>query len=239
MTDIAAPLQTSPITRVVEWLTGLMETIGATGAALAVLLENVFPPIPSELILPLAGFAAAQGHFSLVSAIVWTTLGSVAGAWLLYWAGQVLGAERLRAIADRLPLAKGSDIDKAVDWFTRYGAVSVFVGRMVPGVRSLISVPAGLTRMSPLTFTLYSLAGSAIWNSVLILAGYELGANWELVEGWVSQVQKVVIAVLAALATWFVVHRVRNRHTDTSADAVQDADGADQPVREREDELVH
>lgn len=202
-------LQGSILGGVMDWLTGLMDAIGAPGAALAVFLENVFPPIPSEVILPLAGFSVAEGHFSVLSAVLWTTGGSVAGAWLLYWLGHALGAERLKAIARRLPLTDAGDIDTAMGWFERHGGKAVFFGRMIPGVRSLISIPAGLDRMAALPFTLYSLAGSLLWNSLLIFAGYELGANWSRVEGWVSSIQNVVVLVLLAAGVWFVVKRLR------------------------------
>ncbi|MEL4503838.1 DedA family protein [Luteococcus sp. H138] len=205
------PLQTNIFGQLMSWLEGLMITIGAPGAALAVFLENVFPPIPSEVILPLAGFAAANGHFGLVEAILWTTAGSVAGAWLLYGVGQTLGVARLKAIAGRLPLTDPHDIDVAMGWFERHGGKAVFFGRMIPGVRSLISIPAGLHRMQPVAFTLYSVLGSLAWNALLILAGHQLGAHWGRVEGWVAGVQDVVMVLLLAAAAWFVVRRVRAR----------------------------
>ena len=226
--DATAPtnlplLSTDVVGTVMDWLLRLMEVIGAPGAALAVFLENVFPPIPSEVILPLAGFAAAEGHFSFLSAVVWTTVGSVTGAWLLHWLGQALGERRLRQLADRMPLTKQSDIDTAMAWFDRHGGKAVFFGRMVPGVRSLISIPAGLHGMRGLSFTLYTLVGSLIWNSLLILAGYELGANWTRVEGWVGQVQNVVVVLVLAAAAWFVVHRVRERIAEKRTARTADA----------------
>src|ERR1041384_4800726 len=160
------------------FVTGLVERLGGPGAGLAVALENLFPPIPSEVILPLAGFAAAQGRMSLVAAITWTTLGSVAGAVALYYAGVVLGRDRVRAIAARLPLIKLSDIDRTEAWFARHGAKTVFFGRMIPIFRSLISIPAGVERMPMATFLLYTTLGSLIWNSIFVMAGYLLGENW-------------------------------------------------------------
>lgn len=204
-------LQTGMLGRLMAWLEHLMVVIGAPGAALAVFLENVFPPIPSEVVLPLAGFAAANGHFGLVEAIAWTTAGSVAGAWLLYWVGQALGVERLKAIAGRLPLTAPHDIDVAMGWFDRHGGKAVFFGRMIPGVRSLISIPAGLHRMAPFSFTLYSALGSLAWNALLILAGHQLGAHWTRVEAWVASVQDVVMVLLLAAAGWFVARRLRAR----------------------------
>ncbi|MFF5173407.1 DedA family protein [Micromonospora sp. NPDC000089] len=193
----------------VGYVTGLVERLGGPGAGLAVALENLFPPIPSEVILPLAGFAAAQGRISLLSAILWTTLGSVLGAWVLYGIGAALGRDRMRALAARLPLIKLDDVDRTEAWFLRHGVKAVFFGRMIPVFRSLISVPAGVERMRIGTFLLYTTLGSAVWNTVFVLAGYLLGANWHVVEGYVGSFQKVVIVVCAAGAGWFVVRRIR------------------------------
>ncbi len=218
-------MSTDVVGTVMDWLMKLMMVIGAPGAALAVALENIFPPIPSEVILPLAGFAAAEGHFSLTAAIIWTTAGSVVGAWALYWLGQVLGEARLRAIAGTLPLTRESDIDKAMSWFDRHGSKAVFFGRMIPGIRSLISIPAGLHGMKGASFTLYTTLGSLLWNSLLIFAGYELGANWSVVEGWVSQVQNVVVALVVAGVAWFVVKRARAiRHERAAATRSREMD---------------
>ncbi|MGO4957410.1 DedA family protein [Luteococcus sp. Sow4_B9] len=219
-------LQTSIVGQVMGWLEGLMETIGAPGAALAVFLENVFPPIPSEVILPLAGFSAANGHYTILEAILWCTLGSVTGAWLLYWVGQVFGVERLKAIARRMPLTDADDIDTAMQWFDRHGGKAVFFGRMIPGVRSLISIPAGLDRMKAGSFTLYTTVGSLIWNSLLIYAGYALGANWTRVEGWVGDVQNVVMVLILGLCAWFVVARVRRNKARAQAPAQTAETGA-------------
>jgi membrane protein DedA with SNARE-associated domain len=131
----------------VEFVTDLVERLGGPGAGAAVALENLFPPIPSEVILPLAGFAASQGKMNLFAAIAWTTLGSGAGAVALFYVGVMLGRDRVRAIAARLPLMKLADIDRTEAWFARHGAKAVFFGRMIPIFRSLISIPAGIERM--------------------------------------------------------------------------------------------
>ncbi|MDG4809707.1 DedA family protein [Micromonospora sp. WMMD1120] len=192
----------------VGYVTDLVERLGGPGAGLAVALENLFPPIPSEVILPLAGFVAAQGRMSLVGAIFWTTLGSVLGALALYLIGASLGRDRMRAIAARLPLVKLSDVDRTEAWFLRHGVKAVFFGRMIPIFRSLISVPAGVERMPVSTFLIYTTLGSLIWNSTFVLAGYLLGDNWHLVEGYVGTLQKVVIVVCVAAAVWFVGSRL-------------------------------
>ena len=198
-------------------VTDLVERLGGPGAGLAVALENLFPPIPSEVILPLAGFAASQGKMSLVAAIAWTTLGSVLGAVALYYVGVVLRRDRVRAIAGRLPLVKLSDVDRTEAWFSRHGAKAVFFGRMVPIFRSLISIPAGVERMRVGTFLLYTTLGSLIWNTVFVMAGYVLGENWHTVEAYAGTFQKVVIAACALAVGCFVVMRLVKTRRDRSA----------------------
>ncbi|MBB4697829.1 DedA family protein [Paractinoplanes abujensis] len=195
-----------------DFVTGLVERLGGPGAGLAVALENLFPPIPSEVILPLAGFTAGQGRMSLIGAIVWTTIGSVAGAIALYYAGVLLGRERLRATAARLPLIKLSDIDRTEAWFTRHGPKTVLLGRMIPIFRSLISIPAGVERMPLGTFLLCTTIGSLIWNTTFILAGYALGANWHIVETYASVFQKLVIVLCVTAAVAFIAVRLTRHH---------------------------
>ncbi|MFG3690998.1 DedA family protein [Micromonospora sp. NPDC047740] len=191
-------------------VTDLMERLGAPGAGLAVALENLFPPVPSEVILPLAGFTASQGKMNLFAAIIWTTAGSVVGAVSLYCVGVALGRDRVRAIAARLPLVRLSDIDRTEAWFARHGVKTVFFGRMIPIFRSLISIPAGVERMRFATFLLYTTLGSLIWNIVFVMAGYLLGENWHAVESYVGTFQNLVVAVCALAVGYFVVSRVIN-----------------------------
>jgi membrane protein DedA with SNARE-associated domain len=188
-------------------VTDLVDRLGGPGAGLAVALENLFPPIPSEVILPLAGFAASRGELSLAGAVIWTTIGSVVGAVALYYLGALLGRDRLRAIAARLPLIKLTDVDRTEAWFARHGVKAVFFGRMIPIFRSLISIPAGLERMRIGTFLLFTTLGSLIWNSIFIVAGYGLGENWTKIQGWVGAYQNVVIVICALIAGWFVINR--------------------------------
>lgn len=194
-----------------EWITELMSALGAVGAGLAVALENVFPPVPSELVLPLAGFTAAQGKISLWAAILWTTVGSVVGALVLYGLGAWLGLKRLRKIADRIPFVTVSDVDRADEWFDKHGNKAVFFGRMVPVVRSLISIPAGVSGMPIGKFLTYTAAGSLVWNSALIVAGYALGENYQLIDRYMGWVSTVVLVLLACAIGWFVVARVKAR----------------------------
>jgi membrane protein DedA with SNARE-associated domain len=196
---------------VADFATAVMGALGSPGAGLANMLDGIIPVLPSEVILPLAGFAAARGDLGLVSAILFTTLGSVVGALALYGVGGVLGRDRTRAIAGKLPLVKLADIDKAEEWFLRHGPKAVLIGRLVPVVRSLISVPAGVERMRVALFVPLTAIGSLVWNSLLILAGYQLGERWHLVESSVGVFQKVVIAGAVAAVMWFVVVKLRRR----------------------------
>ncbi|MGW8377058.1 DedA family protein [Streptomyces sp. ODS28] len=191
-----------------EWATGLMSSLGAVGAGIAIALENLFPPLPSEVILPLAGFTAQQGRMSLVAAIVWTTAGSLAGALALYWIGRLLGRDRTVALAARLPLLKVADIEKTEAWFRRHGTKAVFFGRMIPIFRSLISVPAGVERMPLGIFLVLTGLGSLIWNSLFILAGYALGSQWHLITEYVGVYSKVVLAAAVLAVAAFLLRRV-------------------------------
>lgn len=208
MDIITAADASSELTGIAGWAVDLMETLGGPGAGLAIALENLFP-LPSEVILPLAGFTASQGTFNIVEVLVWTTLGSVVGALALYGLGAWLGRDRLRRIIARVPLMKLSDVDKAEAWFSRHGSKAVFLGRMIPIFRSLISIPAGIERMNVIRFTLLTTAGSLIWNSIFVLAGYYLGENWAAVEPYADVLQKIVIVGVAAAVAVFVILRVR------------------------------
>ncbi|WP_327104356.1 DedA family protein [Nonomuraea glycinis] len=195
----------------VDWVVSLMAALGAPGAGIAIALENLFPPLPSEVILPLAGFTASRGEMNLISALLWTTGGSVVGALALYWIGALLGRERTLAIAAKLPLVKVSDIEKTEAWFLKHGKATVFFGRMIPIFRSLISVPAGVERMNMVTFLLLTTAGSAIWNTIFVMAGYLLGAQWALVETYAGIGSKVVLGLVVLAVVVFIVVRLRER----------------------------
>jgi len=202
-----------------DWLIGLMERLGAPGAGLAIALENLFPPLPSEVILPLAGFTASQGEMNLVAVLVWTTVGSVVGALALYWVGAMLGRDRTLALAARIPLLKVEDIAKTEAWFLKHGRKTVFFGRMIPIFRSLISIPAGVERMPLGVFTLLTTTGSLIWNTIFVLAGYTLGENWILVETYVGMGSNVVAALVLLAVLVFVGVRLNKRNKrDTSRD---------------------
>ncbi|MER8198263.1 DedA family protein [Streptomyces microflavus] len=193
------------------WATGLVETFGGPGAGFAIALENLFPPLPSEIILPLTGFAASQGVLSLASALFWTTLGSVVGAVALYTIGAVFGRERMHALWAKLPLVKASDLVRTEEWFARHGTKAVLLGRMVPVFRSLISVPAGVERMPLPVFVGLTTAGSLVWNTLLVMAGYWLGDRWDVVGTYVGLLSKVVLGLAALALICYVVMRARGR----------------------------
>ena len=220
----AAPADGSWLTALSDWAVSLMDVIGPVGAGIAIALENLFPPLPSEVILPMAGLAASRGSFSLVEALVWTTAGSVVGALLLYGLGAWLGIARLRAIAAKVPLLHPEDIDRTVAWFGRHGGKAVFFGRMIPIFRSLISIPAGITRLPVWRFLLLTAAGSALWNTIFVLSGYYLGESWHIVERYADILQYVVIAVTVVAVGWFVVVRIRALLADRRGRAETDVD---------------
>lgn len=196
------------------WATDVIESLGYWGLAFLVALENVFPPIPSEVILPLAGFLTGDGRMNFFIAVFAATVGSVAGALILYGVGHWFGEQRLRALINRWGKWLGfkeSDVDKADGWFDRYGSVAVMLCRVVPIVRSLISIPAGLRKMPVMSFILYTAIGSGVWNTVLIGAGWLLGDNWEEVEQYVGYLQYLVIAAVLIFGVWWVWNRIIKR----------------------------
>ena len=200
----------------IDAVIGLMDVIGPIGAGLAIALENLFPPLPSEAILPMAGIAAHDGAFGLWEAVAWTTLGSLVGALALYGLGAWLGLDRLRRAADRLPLVTVSDVDRTVAWFQRHGGKAVFFGRFIPIFRSLISIPAGVARMRLWRFSALTTAGSLLWNTAFILCGWFLGSGWHIVEQYVDVVQNIVIVVVALVVVVLTVMRIRSARAGRS-----------------------
>ena len=208
-----APLVTD-LSGLAGWVLDVIQTMGAVGVAALVALENVFPPLPSEVVLPLAGFLAGQGKLSLAAVLVAATVGSVVGALVLYWAGAALGRERLRRIAERTPLMDADDVDRAQAWFDRHGRTAVLAGRLVPGVRSLISIPAGVSRMPLLPFLAYTTLGSAAYNAVLVLLGHQLGSRWTSVEKYSDPINYGVYALIALGILVAILRRAKHRRVD-------------------------
>ena len=221
-------METANLDSIAQWAVSLMEWLGAPGAGLAIAAENLFPPLPSEIILPMAGFTASRGSFGLVEVLIWTTLGSIVGALALYGLGAWLGRARLIRIVDRMPLVNVADVERAEAWFAKHGDKAIFFGRMIPLFRSLISVPAGIERVPLLRFTLLTAAGSAIWNTIFVVAGYLLGENWHIVEQYADVFKWVVIVVGAVAVGWFLIVRVRRIMRDRAARAAA-SEAADSP----------
>ncbi|SFA97509.1 membrane protein DedA, SNARE-associated domain [Amycolatopsis marina] len=214
------PPAAEPLDGLAGWAVQLMDSLGGPGAALIVGMDNLFPPIPSELVLPLAGFSASQGTFTLAGALAWTTVGSVLGAIIMYYLGMLLGRDRTRALVIRIPLLKAADFDRTEAWFARHGTKAVFLGRMVPLFRSLISVPAGIERMRFPVFLALTTLGSLLWNTIFVLAGFGLGENWHLVQDYASVFQKIVIGLVVLAVVVFVAVRLRGgNHGDEHHDA--------------------
>ena len=199
------------------WVQDVIEQLGYLGVALLVVLENVFPPIPSEIVLPFAGFVAQRGSDSVVLMILAATVGSVIGALIMYWIAAVIGDERLNAFTRKFGKwvqIREADLTRAEEWFDRHAVSAVLVGRCVPLIRSVVSIPAGFRRMKLIPYITYTFLGSLVWNIALVGAGAILGENWERVEPVVAAFQWIVIVlVVAAVArlayTFFRRRRVQ------------------------------
>jgi membrane protein DedA with SNARE-associated domain len=197
-----------------EFIRETITSAGALGVALLMFVENLFPPIPSELIMPLAGFEAASGRLSLWAIVIAGTFGSVVGATLWYWVGRAFGVTRFLALVDRygfwLTISR-EEAERAIAWFDRWGAAAVFFGRLVPGIRTLISVPAGLAAMPILPFLLITSLGSIIWVLLLALAGFVLEANYERVAVYIDPVTTVILIGVLVVYVWRAVRMWRAR----------------------------
>jgi membrane protein DedA with SNARE-associated domain len=201
---------------IAAWVASVIESIilslGYVGIALVMLVENLFPPIPSELVMPFAGFLVAQGKMNLVGVIASGTIGSVLGAVILYylgiWADETIVRRFIRRWGKWLTISEG-ELDRALAFFGRFGEAVVFFGRLIPIIRSLISVPAGMKRMPLGKFLLFTTIGTILWNVALTLAGVWLGANWEDVLGFLKTYQNLTLAVIVGAIVIFVIMRVR------------------------------
>jgi membrane protein DedA with SNARE-associated domain len=195
-----------------ESITNIINSLGYVGIALLMALENIIPPIPSELIMPLAGFTVVQGKMNFSLVVIAGTFGSVIGATPWYFLGKLWGLERTKTIADRYGkwLAfSGKDVQKAKSWFDQKGETATALGRLFPGIRTYISVPAGISKMPLLPFLFYSTLGSLVWVSLLTVAGYLLGANYQLVATYLKPISVLVLLVIIALFIYWVIKRKR------------------------------
>ncbi len=198
----------------IEWATQVIDTIGLLGVALLVALESIFPPIPSELVLLLTGFNVETGRFALIPAILLATVGSVVGAWVLYGLGAWIRGERLERFLARVGRWIGltaDDVATGFEWFDRHGGKIVLYGRLVPVVRSVVSIPAGAERMPFARFTLLTAAGSLLWNTVWIVVGELLGHQWEKADAWHGVINNVVVVALV-LGFGYLVVKARRRN---------------------------
>ena len=196
------------------WVQDVIEQLGYLGVALLVVLENVFPPIPSEIVLPFAGFVAQRGSDSVVLMILAATVGSVIGALIMYWIAAVIGDERLHVFTrnfGKWVQIREADLTRAEEWFDRHAVSAVLVGRCVPLIRSVVSIPAGFRRMKLIPYIAYTFLGSLVWNIALVGAGAMLGENWERVEPVVATFQWIVIVLIVAVAARLVYTFFRRR----------------------------
>lgn len=215
-TEVAAPA--AEYSGFIGWVLSLMESLGEVGVGAAVFIETFVPPIPSEAVLPGAGFLAYDGRMNLWWAIVAATAGAVLGAWIWWLIGAALGRDRTRRLVSRIPLLDADDFDRAERFFVRWGRLAVLGGRCVPLVRSFVSIPAGIERMPFWSFTLYTTVGSAVWNGLWIGLGYAFGpAIKPVLEQWSGVLSNLVLAAIAVLVLWFVVQRVRRLRRDRRA----------------------
>ncbi|ESU31802.1 hypothetical protein G3A_14630 [Bacillus sp. 17376] len=186
-----------------KWLIGIMEEFGYAGVMFLIALENIFPPIPSEVILTFAGFMTASTDLSITGVILSSTVGSLLGAVLLYGLGRQLGVDKLERIVDKwgyLLRVTKNDIYKADSWFDRYGAWTVLFCRVIPLLRSLISIPAGISEMRFRTFLLFTTIGTLIWNSILVYLGATVGASWEEIVKYIDIYSKFIYIILLLIA---------------------------------------
>ncbi len=198
----------------IDWATDIIDQIGLIGVAFLIALESIVPPIPSELVLLLAGFNVHEGRLDLVPTILFATVGSVVGALVLYALGAILNEdrmERLLASIGRFVGLKRADIDRGVKWFERHGPAVVFFGRLIPVVRSVVSIPAGAERMRLLPFVIYTTAGSLLWNTVWIIAGRRLGSDWRRAERWSEAIELAVFGVAVIVVVVLVVRARRTK----------------------------
>ncbi|MBD2447721.1 DedA family protein [Nostoc sp. FACHB-152] len=197
-----------------EWITNTINSMGYVGIALLMFVENLFPPIPSELIMPLAGFTAraTPDRLNVTGVFLAGLVGSVAGALVWYYPGKFLGEKRLKLWADKYGkwiTVSSKDITKAKRWFDSQGSKAVFIGRIIPGVRTLISVPAGISNMHLLPFLFYTTLGSAAWVGLLTYSGYVLGSQYELVDKYLAPVSKIVLGSLLLIFIGWILKRRR------------------------------
>ncbi|ENV11292.1 hypothetical protein F966_01083 [Acinetobacter higginsii] len=201
-----------------EWVLSIMEKLGYLGIAFLMFLDNIFPPIPSEIIMPSAGYTASKGELTLIGVIIAGSAGSILAAMLFYWIGRKVPQQRLFQFIERYGKylrIQVADLDKALTWFNKHGHRIVFFGRMIPAVRSLISIPAGISRMPFSKFMLYSSAGTLIWTSFLAYLGYHFSENQTLMLAILQRISYLIFALIALYIIWWTIkkfYRSKSNH---------------------------
>ncbi|NNP67915.1 DedA family protein [Acinetobacter sp. Ac_5812] len=201
-----------------EWVLSIMEKLGYLGIAFLMFLDNIFPPIPSEIIMPSAGYTASKGELTLIGVIIAGSAGSILAAMLFYWIGRKVPQQRLFQFIERYGKylrIQVADLEKALTWFNKHGHRIVFFGRMIPAVRSLISIPAGISRMPFSKFMLYSSAGTLIWTSFLAYLGYHFSENQALMLAILQRISYLIFALIALYIIWWAIkkfYRSKSNH---------------------------
>ena len=221
---------TAILNAIKDWATVVIGTMGYPGLVLVMFLENVFPPIPSEVVLPLAGDMTRYTSFTIFWVIFWGMIGSLIGAFFFYYISLWFGEERMYWLVEKFGkymFVKKEDLDNSFKFFEKHGEWTIFFGRMVPLVRSLISIPAGLSKMNLPKFILYTIAGTSLWNVILVMAGRLLGPAWPVVVEWVGVYQDIVVALILVGAGLFFGIRIyqaiknKNAGKDTETSEVK------------------
>ncbi|ENX19958.1 hypothetical protein F892_02876 [Acinetobacter vivianii] len=193
-----------------QWVLSIMEKLGYLGIAFLMFLDNVFPPIPSEIIMPSAGYTASKGELTLIGVIMAGSAGSILAAMLLYWIGRKVPQQRLFKLTERYGKylrIQVSDLEKALDWFHKHGHRIVFFGRMIPAVRSLISIPAGMSKMPFAKFMFYSIAGTLIWTSFLAYLGFHFSQNQALMSLVMQRISTIILAIVILYLLWWAIKK--------------------------------
>ncbi|ENW82953.1 hypothetical protein F909_01230 [Acinetobacter sp. ANC 3929] len=193
-----------------EWVLSIMEKLGYLGIAFLMFLDNVFPPIPSEIIMPSAGYTASKGELTLIGVIIAGSAGSILAAMLLYWVGRKVPQQRLFNFIARYGKylrIQVADLEKALMWFNKHGHRIVFFGRMIPAVRSLISIPAGMSKMPFAKFMFYSIAGTVIWTSFLAYIGFHFSENQALMNAIMQRISYLILAIVILYIAWWALKK--------------------------------
>jgi membrane protein DedA with SNARE-associated domain len=205
------------VEQLAEWIVAAMALLGYPGLVLMMALESMVAPVPSEIVMPFAGFLVAQGQFTILGGIVASSFGTILGSLIGYFMGKWGGYPMVIRFGRYLLLDR-EHLDVTVRWFKKRGEITILICRFVPVVRHLISIPAGVGGMNLITFSIYTLIGGTIWNTILLFAGIWLGDHWGIIHEYSSQIDKVMVAVLAIGGAWWVWRQLRKRQRIASSE---------------------